>query len=159
MENPVPMNECVTAGWAILIALMTFFLGFIANKVTSKHTANRKEDRDLLDNITELVAQIETKANLYYSLAATDVEAKKIASEIRSLMSQIGRQVQIFSELFTKKKVNSQVVILRQAITTDLDDSERDSLPPSSLIFKEIADQCRILLGDLNMIFSKRYRK
>lgn len=158
MENSAPINQCVTAGWALAIALVTFLLGFIANKVINRHTANRKEDRDLLDNITELVAQLETKAYLYYSLAATDVEAKKVASEIRSLMSQVGRQVQIFSESLTKEKVNSQVVPLRQAVTKELDNSERGPLLSSSSVFKDISDQCRILLGDLNMIFSDTYR-
>lgn len=159
MENLAPMNQCMTAGSTLSIALLTFFLGLIANKVISRHTANRKEDRDVLDNITALIAQIETKAYLYYGLAATNVEAKKTASEIRSLMSQIGRQVQIFSESFTENKVNHRVVTLRQAVTTNLDDSERTSLPPSSPIFEKISDQCRILLGDLNMIFSKKYRQ
>lgn len=135
------------------------FLGLIANKVNSRHAANRKEDRDMLDKVTELVAQIETKAYLYYTLAATNDQAKIIASEIRSLMSQTGRQVQIFSASFTEKKVNHQVILFRQAVTTELDNSERGPLPSSSPIFKNISDQCRILLGDLNMIFSEKYRQ
>lgn len=159
MENSAPINQCVTAEWTLFIALLTFLLGFIANKVSNKHTANRKEDRDLLDNITGLVDQLETKAFLYYSLAATNDEAKKTASEIRSLMSQTGRQVQIFSESLTNNKLNSEIVPLRQAITKELDNSERGPLQPSSSVFTDISKQCRILLGDLNMIFSKKYRQ
>jgi hypothetical protein len=158
MEDPVPINQCMTVGWSILIAFMTFFFGFIANKLLSKNTANRKEDHELIYNISEIVAKIENKAYAYYSLPGNDAEAKKIASEIRSVTNQMARQVQVFSELFTGTKVNSHVIKLRQAVTSELDNSERNSYPDSSPIFQEISDQCRILIGDLNLSFNKRYR-
>lgn len=151
-------SECVSVGWTITINLLSFSLGFIANRYLGNHTANRKEDRELIDGISDIVAEIETKAYTYYSLPGNDVEAIKIAAEIRCLNSQIGRQVQIFSNLFPSTVRSGIVVRLKQAVTSNLDSSTRVAFSESSPVFDEISRQCRILIGDLNMQFSKKYR-
>lgn len=154
-----PESACITVGWIIASNIVIFVLGFMANRFLGNRTANRNEDHGLIDDISKLVANIETKAYTYYSLSADDVEATRIAAEIRSLMSQIARQVQFFSNHYPNTRMSGHVVRLRQAVTFHLDDSTRTVLLESSPVFDEISKQCRILSGELLMLFNKKYRE
>lgn len=154
-----PDHNCVSSTWLIAINIVTFSLGILFNRVFANSTANRKEDRDLIDTISTLVAEIERKAFTYFSLPAADPNAITTAAEIRSLNSQIGRQVQIFSNSYSNKVVLGHTKRLRQAISLKgFDDLNRNALPTTAPIFEDISKHCRILIGDLNMQFNNRYR-
>lgn len=149
---------CVTVGWTALLNLVTFGLGFGASYYLGTRTANRKEDHDLLDAISKLVSEVEQKAFQYYALPGNDSEAKKIASEIRSLNSQIGRAGSAFYLQFQDRKILGHVNRLKETVTCQLDDSSREAFLPASPIFEEISQKCRVFIGDLHMQFSRRYR-
>jgi hypothetical protein len=151
-------ENSISLGWSVAINATTFALGFLTNRFLAKHTANRKEDRELVDEISRLIADIETKAYTYYSLPGNDTEAVKVSAEIRSLNSQIGRQVTIFYKLYDDAIVLGHVKRLKQAVTSKLDDLSRNALKNNDPVFEEIAKHCRILIGDLNMHFCRKYR-
>lgn len=154
-----PESSCISSGWAIFTNVVIFFLGFLSNRFFANKTANRKEDRDLIDTIVTLVGEIENKANIYFCLPANDPSAIQTAAEIRSLNSRIGRQVQVFSNTYSNIAVLGHVKRLRQAITLNgFDDSTRQPLLGSEQLFDDISRHCRILVGDLNLLFSRQYR-
>lgn len=155
----IPESSCISSGWAIAANVFTFFLGILFNRLVADKTANRKEDRELIDRISSLVAEIEKKAYIYFCLSAADNDAIKTAAEIRSLNSQIGRQVQIFSNSYSYKAVLGHAKRLRQSVSLNgFDDSTRQALLSTDPIFEDISKHCRVLVGDLNMQFNKQYR-
>lgn len=156
----VSQSQCIGLGGSIVLSIVLFFLGFMANRLLADRTANRNEDRSLLNNISCLVNDIQTKADIYYSLSAVDKEAIRIATEIRSLIRQIARQVQLFSNHYPNRMVlMNRVVKLRQAVTLQLDDSTRTALPDSSPVLGDISDKSRILIGELELLYSNKYRE
>jgi antitoxin component HigA of HigAB toxin-antitoxin module len=152
-------SNCISSGWPIFTNIVTFIIGISVNRLFNNKMANRKEDRDLIDAIVTLVGDIENKAYIYYRLPVDDPDAIRTAAEIRSLNSQIGRQVQVFSNRFLKSNVYGHVARLRQAITLDnFDSSTRVQLSGEEPIFDDISRHCRMLLGDLDLRFKREYR-
>lgn len=154
-----PESNCISSGGLILINIAIFILGILFNRFIVNKTANRKEDRELIDAIVTLVGEIESKAYIYFCLPAKDPSAIAIAAEIRSLNCQIGRQVQVFSNRYLNSAVQGHVKRLRQAITLDgFDDSTRLPFVGTESIFDDISRHCRMLIGDLDLRFKKEYR-
>lgn len=143
----------------VLTSALAGAAGYYIRYRLSRDSADRKEDRDKLDAVTDDIEKVEDLAYQYYSHCFDADEAKKLSLQINRLMKKIGNDVYQLSVLFEDVHITKLQLAFKQIVTlNDYESSSRMPRVSNDPLFCEISDASRKLVGGLELAFRRKYR-
>ncbi|NHQ81148.1 hypothetical protein HA051_06070 [Chromobacterium vaccinii] len=117
----------------------------------------RKEIKERIDAIGELVDSIEDDSNEYYVTEPTP-EAAKLARKIKSNLAGVGHHLNILSTIDSETyNCSQEFIALRKTVTgKQFDSSERSKIEPDDQFFIDISAAAAKLIRKLDRAYAVR---
>ncbi|WP_155401805.1 hypothetical protein [Chromobacterium violaceum] len=126
-------------------------------RVTKENNARelRKEIKERIDAIGELVDSVEDDSNEYYVTEPTP-DAAKLARKIKSNLASVGHHLNILSTIDREKyNCSQEFILLRQTVTgKQFDSNERSKIEPDDQIFIDISAAAAKLTRKLDRAYA-----
>lgn len=144
-------NGCTV--FALLSAIAGGLFGFFIRFVLAKKSAKRKEDWDLLKELTEHINTLVSEAVSFYCTKDTDAETRrKKGIQIQRMIREAAQKVQFLSQSLGNKSIDGYMKRLRQALTQEDFDADvtREPLNPKDEKIIAIEREGDAFIGAIN---------
>lgn len=146
--------------WSVLGPFIGAGIGYYFRILVGRNSADRKEDRELINKIISDIENVEELAYEFYSLSVDNDQSKTLHLQINRLLKQIGGETYILSIRYEENSISKFQLKFKQKITfDDFESVNRQARDHADPLFDEISNCSRKLIGEIELAFHRKYRK
>lgn len=155
MKKAVRMAEqSVLASWAPVVSWVLVFFGWRRVTKENDRRQKRKEIRERLDSVLDLLDQLEDLTRDYYT-SVPGPSADELSGKIKALLSKIGFSIALLAKMDVQYACGMEWTKVRVAITGgDFDSQKRQPMPSNDDFFLVVSDAVIAVIRKLDSAFA-----